>query len=322
MITKYAKLHSSIGMALIVVSLGVLMFAKPTLAPEFSGETEMVIALTESTQAEIVQANLATSEYPTTIVGTGTEYTLTTVYLNDEDYLAFTASVEGAIGEYSVLSYQSFSPSISKELIRKSLLALVFATIIIILFISYAFRRVSRPVDSYKYGVVSIVALLHDISIPLGVFALIASYTTAVIDTLFVTAMLATIGYSINDTIVIFDRVRERLGDNEEKKKKEDFGDVIEYGVRASIRRSVYTSLSTALPLILLIAFVPVTKWFAVALLVGITAGTYSSLFFAPSLLLLWHTYFPQKARKQKVMNQVEQAEERLRERLQEMDTL
>ena len=110
-----------------------------------------------------------------------------------------------------MLAYESFSPSISQELVRKALIALVAAMVLIILYISFVFKRVSRPVASWKYGLVAIVALVHDAIIPIGLFALLALFTSAAVDALFVTALLATLGYSINDTIVVFDRVQRAI---------------------------------------------------------------------------------------------------------------
>ena len=184
------------------------------------------------------------------------------------------------------------------------------------------FKGVSRPIASWKYGVVSIAALLHDVAAPLGIFALLAPFTSASVDALFVTALLATLGYSINDTIVIFDRIRDRLKTNMGKKHKENFGTVVDYGVRSSVRRSLYTSVSTVIPLALLIVLVPVTQWFGVALFVGVAAGTYSSLFFAPSLLLLWHRHFPQKEDGNRTKTDTEKAEDTLKDILQGQDVM
>ena len=321
MIANNKKLYVGIGVLLALASLVLSIVVRPKLAPEFSGTTEIVITLDTEISVSEIEQKFASTEYVVLVERDDEAYTLTTSYLDDEGHRAFTNTLEEVLGTYTSKSYQSFSPSISAELVRKALLAVIFAAIIIIIFISYTFRKVSHPVDSYKYGVVSIIALIHDILIPFGVFTLLALHTDAVIDTLFVTAMLATLGYSINDTIVVFDRIRERLNFNAEKKKKESFSDVVDHGVRSSIRRSIYTSLSTALPLLLLAIFVPVMQWFSIALLIGILAGTYSSLFFAPSLLLLWHTYFPQSEKKAKKMTETELAEERLREMLTD-DTL
>lgn len=308
MVSRFAKLYVIAGTALVVVSFLAFFFMQPNVSPEFTGSSELVFSAEVS--MPVVEAALDQLPYEREIARTAdANFKLTTRALSEEEYIALIAAIEKTFDDHEIVSYRSFSPTISQELVRKSVIALLIGAFIVILYISYTFRKVSRPVASWRYGVVSTVTLFHDVSIPLGVFALIAPYTDAAIDTLFVAALLATLGYSINDTIVIFDRIRERLQVNSEKKRKEDFATVVDYGVRKSVRRSLYTSVSTMLPLMLLLLLVPVTKWFAVALFIGIVAGTYSSLFFAPSLLLLWHTMFPQELQRARKMTETERAD-------------
>lgn len=324
MVNKYKKLHAIFGTLLIFVSILLIIFVQPNISPEFTGSSSMDIRFNSSTSIDVLNTEFAS--HPSKDVEIDEKdneiFNLKTSSLNDEEYLDFVSYIKENIGEFDIISYESFSPSISQELLRKSIIILVIAMIIIIMYVAFAFRHVSRPISSWKYGLVATIALIHDSIIPLGIFTLISSFTTASIDTLFITALLAILGYSINDTIVIFDRVRERISNNIANKNKENFGDVIDYGVRNSLRRSLYTSISTVLPLILLVIFVPVTQWFALALFVGIFAGTYSSLFYAPSLLLIWNTLFPQDESIKKEKTDLEKAEEKLIGILKEKDTL
>ena len=323
MINKYTKIHTCIGAGLIIVSIVCTITIKPNIAPEFSGSAKLQAVFTEAQQNVETRLNTSDNEYEITTHQTSeTEYTFTTQSLSAEEYSSLQTYITETIGTFEVKEYQSFSPSISRELLYKAVLALLAAIGIIIVYISLVFRKASYPVASWKYGIAATIALLHDTVIPLGVFAIIAPFTTATIDTLFVTALLATLGYSINDTIVIFDRMRDRLRINREKNKKEAFADTVEYGVKSSLRRSIYTSVSTVTPLILLFVFVAATQWFSVALFAGIIAGTYSSLFFAPSLLLLWHQKFPQKKQKIKTLSETEAAEKMLRETFHSEDVL
>ena len=313
MVSKYAKIHVAIGIGLIIASIVCTIVIKPNIAPEFNGSAKLQVVFTEA------QQNVTTRSddigYEITAQQTSeTEYTFTTRSLSAEEYSSLQAHITENIGVFEVKEYQSFSPSISRELLYKAVLALLAAVGIIIVYISLVFRKASYPVASWKYGITATFALLHDTIIPLGLFAIIAPFTTATIDTLFVTALLATLGYSINDTIVIFDRMRDRLRINREKSKKESFADTVDHGVRSSVRRSIYTSISTVTPLILLFIFVEATQWFSIALFAGVIAGTYSSLFFAPSLLLLWHQRFPQKKEKVNKLSETEAAEKMLRE--------
>lgn len=314
MISGHKKIHGIVGAALVIASALAVLILPPNIAPEFSGSALLRLEFDEEKDLALVEEAAREFGKETAVERMGEkEYAFTAPALSDEEYAEMREDITGRIGTHTVLEYQSFSPSISQELARKSMIAILIAVLGIIIYIACVFRGVSRPIESWKYGVAATVALMHDTIIPLGVFAVLSPFTGATLDTLFVTALLATMGYSINDTIVIFDRIRDRLRINQGRKRKESFSEVTDAGVRDSVRRSVYTSASTIVPLALLFAFVPVTRWFAAALFVGIIAGTYSSLCIAPSLLLLWHEYFPQKEKKERKLTETEQAEEALR---------
>ena len=171
----------------------------------------------------------------------------------------------------------------------KALLAFSIVVVAIVLFIAYVFRHVSKPVSSWKYGVISIIALLHDVIIPVGLFAILGSVVGAEIDVLFIVALLTILGYSVNDTIVVFDRVRENLRENQQLKRKEDFELTVGKSLNQTFARSINTSLTTTLVLLALFFFGGVaTQNFALVLIMGIVAGTYSSLCLASPLLVAW----------------------------------
>ena len=185
-----------------------------------------------------------------------------------------------------VLKSASVGPSVGSELRKKAVIAIFLASIAIILFLAYAFKEVSRPIKSWVYGFVALLALFHDIIIPFGVFSFLQNFG-AEINSLFIMALLAILGYSVNDTIVVFDRIRERLKNNKAKKIKESFEETVGKALESTIARSINTSLTTALVLIALLAFGPEsTRFFALTLLVGVIAGTYSSIFLASPLLV------------------------------------
>ncbi|MFW0871016.1 MAG: protein translocase subunit SecF [Patescibacteria group bacterium] len=202
-------------------------------------------------------------------------------------------------GEIAIsdVRFKSLGPAFSAELVNKSLFAIALVIVLIIIFIAYAFRGISQPVSSFKYGLTAVVALAHDTIIPVGVFALLGSiFIDYQIDVLFVTAILATLGYSVNDTIVIFDRIREILNDYYAKNKSyprgEEFAKVVGQAVRASLRRSLMTSTTTFVAMISLAIFGgPTTAPFAYVLAIGVIAGTYSSLALAPILLIIFEHY-------------------------------
>jgi preprotein translocase subunit SecF len=165
-------------------------------------------------------------------------------------------------------------------------------TLLTIAFIAFAFRGVSKPVASWKYGVVAIVTLMHDILIPVGLFAYLGHARGAEVGVFFIVALLTILGISINDTIVVFDRIRENLGLNIKSGKKEVFADVVWHSIMQTFTRSINTSVTVIVVLLALFFVGPEsTKDFALTLIVGMVAGTYSSIFLASPLLVLLEKY-------------------------------
>lgn len=192
-------------------------------------------------------------------------------------------------GKYpaTIDSQNEIGPTIGAELRSKALISIITVMLCILLFIAFAFRKVSKPVSSWVYGMVALVTLVHDVIIPVGFFALLGHYAGAAVDTLFVTAVLTVLGFSVHDTIVVFDRVRENLALNHEKGKKEDFADTAGRSLNQTFVRSINTSLTVVFTLLVLFFFGPAsTRDFALTLTVGIIAGTYSSIFLATPLLV------------------------------------
>lgn len=191
----------------------------------------------------------------------------------------------GAIEE---VQFNSVGPSIGAELMQKAWWAIGAITLLTILFIAFAFRGVSVPVASWKYGVVAIITLLHDILIPTGLFAYLGYVNNAEVGALFIVALLTILGISINDTIVVFDRIRENLNLNIKNAKKELFGDLVWRSISQTITRSINTSVTVIVMLLALFFVGPEsTKDFALTLIVGMIAGTYSSILVASPLLVL-----------------------------------
>lgn len=186
--------------------------------------------------------------------------------------------------------FDSVGPILGKEALQKSWMSVVLVLLAIVIFITFVFRKVSRPVSSWKYGVIAIVALAHDVIIPAGVFAVLGHLAGIEVDTLFVTAVLVVLGFSIHDTIVVFDRVRENLHVNTEEKQKKSFDTIVGDSINQTFVRSINTSLTTLIAIfVLYLVGAEATRHFALALLVGITAGTYSSIFLgSPLLVTVW----------------------------------
>ncbi len=194
-------------------------------------------------------------------------------------------TVDGKKGE--IKRFDSIGPILGQELARKSVFSIVLVIFAIVLFITFAFRKVSYPVASWKYGLIAITALLHDVIVPTGFFALMGHFYGYEVDSLFITALLVVLGFSIHDTIVVFDRVRENLNINREFNTKKPFELIVGESVSQTLTRSINTSVTVLLSLIVLYIFGPEsTRNFSLVMFVGILVGTYSSVFLGSPLLV------------------------------------
>ncbi len=194
------------------------------------------------------------------------------------------------------LAFTSVGPALGSQFAHKALWALIAVVLAIVAYIAFAFRKVSKPVPSWGYGLTVIAILAHDLIIPTGFFAIFAHFTGAEVDSLFVTALLALLGYSVNDTIIIFDRVREHLRNNDKDHTQEEFAETVGKSIRETMTRSINTSLTVILALIALAVLgAQATRTFALVLLVGVVAGTYSSVLLAAPLLVPLSRYFIKK---------------------------
>ena len=189
--------------------------------------------------------------------------------------------------------FNTIGPTVGKQLQSKSILSVIVVSIAIILFIAFAFRKVSRPISSWVYGLIAIVVLVHDVVIPAGFFAMFGWQ----VDTLFVVRLLTILGVSINDTIVVFDRIRENLHTNETKHIKEDFSYTVGKSINQTFTRSVMTSVTVLIALAALYLYGPeTTRTLATAMFLGMFFGTYSSIFLASPLLVVWNNWKNKKA--------------------------
>lgn len=199
------------------------------------------------------------------------------------------AQILSVNGQYpdTIEQLNEIGPTIGAQLRSDSVIAISLVLVCILLFIAFAFRKVSKPISSWMYGAMAIVGLAHNVIVTCGFFALLGHFTGAQVDTLFVTAVLTVLGFSVHDTIVVFDRVRENLRINQERNRKEDFSETAGRALNQTFVRSINTSLTVIFTLFVLYLAGPAsTQYFALTLLVGIIAGTYSSLFLATPLLV------------------------------------
>jgi len=275
----------------VVGSIAAVTFLGLPLSIEFTGGSVVEVAYTaEPVALETVKAGLeplALGEFSLRQSGDN-GLVLRSRTLSPEEHESVLAifSQQG-VSPITELRFNSIGPSLGTEMGIKALYAIAGVIIAIMLYIAWAFRKVSRPVSSWVYGGGVVLIMIHDIIVPTGFYAVWAYFTGAQVDTLFVVAILAILGYSVNDTIVIFDRVREHLKDNEEKNLEETFDVTVGKSIMETLGRSINTSLTVILALLALI-FVgsSATFNFALVLLVGVIAGTYSSVLVAAPLLV------------------------------------
>ncbi len=226
---------------------------------------------------------------------------------------------EKTSSDFTLDIFKNIGPTVSSEIKSKSLVAILFVILLIIGFIAYVFKGVSKPVFSSKYGLVAIIALAHDVLIPAGLFAFFGHiFAGFEINVLFITAVLAILGFSVNDTIVVFDRIRENLKKESEKKKFEEkdimgenFKKIVDESLNQTIKRSILTSLTTLVVLgALYFVGGETTREFSLVLIVGLIAGTYSSIFFASPLLVILEQFQDEekiKAKKEKKQKELEE---------------
>jgi preprotein translocase subunit SecF len=194
------------------------------------------------------------------------------------------SELDKQVGVKEVLKFETIGPIIGKELKTKAIYQLLLVCVGILVYIGYAFRKVTKPVSSWKFGISAVIALFHDLLIMIGAFSLLGKFYNIEIDSMFITALLTVMGFSVHDTIVVFDRIRENLKFLGAKTLKE----IIDASISQTIVRSLNTSLTVLFVLASLLLFGGESiRYFVLALFIGIFAGTYSSIFIASPILML-----------------------------------
>ncbi len=247
----------------------------------------------ESSEKEQILKLVGTDAQVSTITKAGDQvYLLRTKPLDKDQVEKLKKDLEPSFGKVTQNRLETVGPTIGQELLRNSFISMGIATLAIVLYIAFSFREVPRPASSWKFGLTAIAALLHDVLLVIGVFSLLGKYYNVEIDSLFVTALLTIIGFSVHDTIVVYDRIRENL----KRRLPVTFEQVANRSIVETLGRSISTSLTVVLVLTALLLFGGSNiKWFVVALLVGIVSGTYSSIFNATPLLVVWQNWTNRK---------------------------
>lgn len=290
-IVKHKKIFIGLSVVLVVLSLLSLLIFGLNIGIDFKGGalTEVVYKTSRPAQADLEKSLVAMNMGSVLLQPTGElGYIVKTRALNDAEHtLLLKTLAQGDKNLLTEMSFNSIGPTVGQELTRRAILAIILISLAIICFIAFAFRKVSKPISSWKYGLIAIITLFHDVAIPVGLFVVLSHYYGAELDTLFVVAVLTILGLSVSDTIVIFDRIRENLR-NQANVAKSNFSEVVGKSLEQSYVRSICTSLTVILVLLALFFFGPLsTRYFALMLTAGMFFGTYSSIFLASPLLVL-----------------------------------
>ena len=284
-VIKYRKIWFVLSGVLLALSFWAIFTYGFNLSIDFKGGTLTEVKYTERpVQTEVESKVSALNLGGFSVRPSGDfNYIIRTRELSTEEG----SSLVQTLGSPVVERQNSIGPIAGAELKNKAVKAIVVVVLMIVLFITFAFRKVSKPVSSCKYGLATVVALAHDVIIPTGIFVLLGHFMGVEIDLLFITGLLAILGYSVHDTIVVFDRVRENLSINIEKNIKEDFETTVGKSVTQTFGRSINTSLTIFITLLALyLVGSHATKDFSLLLIIGIIIGTYSSIFVASPLLV------------------------------------
>ncbi|MBN2087863.1 protein translocase subunit SecF [Candidatus Peregrinibacteria bacterium] len=288
---KYTKLWFSISIIAILAGIAAMTYNHVTygraleLGIDFTGGSLMEIQADGGIDMDTTGAavNLAYpglfKEYVQTDQGS---YIIQASHMSEEELQGVSKIITEKNGEFELLRFNTIGPKIGSTLKTKAITALIIASIAIVLYIAYAFRKVPKRVSPWKFGFCAIAALVHDILITLGVFAILGFE----VNTFFITALLTIMGFSVHDTIVVFDRIRENL---KKQTRDDSFADIADISLNQTLTRSINTSLSTLFPLVALYVWgAESIRIFVFALIIGIFVGTYSSIFIASPLLTIW----------------------------------
>lgn len=293
------NIYFLISLLVIIPGLISLFFWGLKLSIEFTGGSRMTLVFPQKVEQRTVEQIRNTLEEEQIEVGTVQPSDNTAIIrtgpLNQEQNKTVITTLRDEVGEFEQESFETIGPTIGRETTQKAFYSLAIASVLIVLYIAFSFRKVPRPASSWRFGITAIIAVLHDVLLVLGLFSLLGHFYGVEIDSLFITALLTVIGFSVHDTIVVFDRIRENLL----KVGGLSFADIANLSILQTLTRSLNTSFTTMLVLFTLLLFGGESiRWFIVALLVGVASGTYSSIFNAAPLLVAWQEWDEKKKKK------------------------
>lgn len=285
------KLWLTISLLIMVPGIVALAVWKLPFGIDFRGGAQFEIAFTPSVeQGRVVEKVTGYEQVHGSVITKAGEnsYFVKMLPITEEERLVIVENLKKDFTGVEIRQFQSVGPSVSQDVTRKAVLAIVLASLLIILYLAYSFRKISHPLSSWKFGMVAVAALLHDLVITVGIFAILAHFLHYEVDASFITALLTVMGFSVHDTIVVFDRLRENAL-KARPNSAEQFEALADISIGQTLNRSLATSLTVIFTLAALVALGGASiRPFAVTLLAGIAVGTYSSIFTATPLLVLW----------------------------------
>lgn len=287
-IIGYRRLWYSISGVLLVASIAAVSVWGLRQGIDFTGGSLVELRFAQRPALEEIITAIPEEYGHVAIAPLGdTQVSLRLKELNQEEHQKLLAVLGEKFTGVTEQRFTSIGPTVGEELREKSFWAIGTVLLAIVLYIAWAFRKVSRPVSSWQYGITAIIALFHDVFIPVGIFAALGHFRGVEIDTLFITGILTVLGFSIHDTIVVFDRTRENL-----LHSNESYAVIVNRSLNETLARSINTSLTTLLVLLTTYFFGGESiRYFVLTLIVGIIFGTYSSIFIASPLLVSWHSW-------------------------------
>jgi preprotein translocase subunit SecF len=271
------------GMVLLIGIISLITAGLPS-GIEFSSGSLLTVSFEQDVDHDAFKEEMASLGYADAIIQEtrAGEFLIRTQELTDAEKAQIESALSARFGEVSEAQFTSVSPMVASETASNAIIAVVIAAVGILLYVTWAFRRMPKPLH---YGACAIIALVHDALIALGVFSILGAFLGWQINLMFITGVLAVIGYSVNNTVVIFDRIRENLM----KGIGGNFEMVVNNSLVETLGRSINTSLTTLIVILALLFFVGATiQNFVVVLIIGVIAGTFSSVCIAPSLLVVW----------------------------------
>jgi len=283
------NLYFLISFLIIIPGIFALVLWGLNLSIDFTGGSRITLSVKnvqDQNTVEIIKKNLEKDKIKiASIEKSNNLIFIRTQPLDQKQNDKFVNDLKKEIKNFKEEEFETIGPTIGKETTSDAVKAVVLASLLIVLYITWSFRKIPKPASSFRFGICAIIALIHDVLVVVGIFAIFGHFFGVEIDSLFVTAVLTVIGFSVHDTIVVFDRIRENL----KRMSSSSFSTVVNNSILQTLDRSLNTSLTVVLVLLALLLFGGESiKWFVVALLVGVVSGTYSSIFNASPLLVLW----------------------------------